>query len=124
MEILGVIAHFKKRFQLEEDRKLSQAVERGGKTFRDQKACQAFLHLNGEGDALEQLCIDMVSILCLTQEPYCTTAEGVRAEADAFKAKYGSLFEGRVSMTYAMTYPDVMFLKSTKKEAARTKGFL
>ena len=55
--------------------------------FLDIGAPLMFLHFNGDGDALEQLCIDMVSILYLTQEPYCTITEGFKAEDDNFKAK-------------------------------------
>ena len=106
-----------------EDRRIGQAVERGGRIFKDQKAVEAFVLASGDND-IYRYAVDMVSLVMLTQDPFTTIAEGMATEAAAFKAQYNSLLEARLSISYNITYPENITKRVDKKEAANTEGWV
>ena len=57
----------------------------------------------------------MVSLLTLAPDPYFTVAEGMSSEAVAAKAKFSSLLEARIALSYPITFPSsvMMMMKST-----------
>ena len=105
-----------------EDRQNTGSVELGDKVFKDQKSVEAWCKIV-PGDALYQYSIDMVTFIELTQDPYESVSEGLQAEAAAFKAKYESLLEGRMSVSYQLTYPDNVMKRTDKADSARTEGW-
>ena len=49
---------------------------------------------------LYRYCVDFVSLLLLAPDPFFTMAEGMASEAAAVKAKYNSLLEARIALSY------------------------
>ncbi len=90
----GTLAMFEGRIKSLEDRRAGEAIEQGGKTFRDLGAASAWLQSFKEKD-LYLYCVDMVTLVMLCSEAYETIAEGMVNAASAFKADYNSLTEAR-----------------------------
>ena len=106
------------RVKLMEDRKKASAVARGNQVFKDQQAVQAFVIASGD-TAIYRYVVDMVSLLTLAPDPYFTVAEGMASEAAAAKAKFNSLLEARIALSYPITYPSAVMMKSTSTTEVR-----
>jgi len=108
----GVMAALAARVKLMEDRKHSSSISRGNQVFKDQQAVQAFIVASGDA-TIYRFVVDMVSLLTLAPDPYFTVAEGMASEAAAAKAKFSSLLEARIALSYPITFPSSIMSKST-----------
>lgn len=118
----GVVTKIVERLDMLENNKISTAVEIGGFVFKDVHSVQAWLSTVGE-DILGKFCVDMVSLFTLSQEPFVDIASGMQAYAAAFKAMFENLHEGRIVLSYDITYPEVVIAASKNKEAAVYGGW-
>ena len=118
----GTLAKLEGRIKSLEDRRAGEAIERGGKTFRDLGAVSAWLQTFKEKD-LYRYCVDMVTLVMLCSEAYETIAEGMVNAASAFKADYNSLTEARIAFSYGMTYPENLMKKQDKQKHVATGGW-
>ena len=114
----GILSALAARVKLMEDRKKASAVARGNQVFKDQQAVQAFVIASGD-TAIYRYVVDMVSLLTLAPDPYFTVAEGMASEAAAAKAKFNSLLEARIALSYPITYPSAVMMKSTSTTEVR-----
>ena len=114
----GIMAALTARVKLMEDRKKASAVARGNQVFKDQQAVQAFVIASGD-TAIYRYVVDMVSLLTLAPDPYFTVAEGMASEAAAAKAKFNSLLEARIALSYPITFPSSVMSKSTSTAEGR-----
>ena len=105
-----------------EDRRNQRSAERGGKNFKDQYAVQALLTTGNP--KINLFCVDMFTIIDLSFDAFETVATGMTIEAAAYKAQYQSLLEARLAISYGLFYPDHVMIKSTKKEAILTQGWV
>jgi hypothetical protein len=64
--------------------------------------------------------MDMVTFIMLCAEPYNTIAEGMATAAAAHKAKYNSLMEAHILLSYGLTYPKNIMRKQDKEKYAAT----
>ena len=119
----GAVARLKIQLKYLEDRRGGNVVEHGGRQFKDQRAVEALIVAAGE-ESLAQFCVDFFSLIHLTKDPYETVAKGIASEATSFKAQFTSLLQATLSVSYALTYPNNMFRRSNKKEAANTKCWI
>jgi hypothetical protein len=78
---------------------VGDAIERGGKTFRDIGLVLAWVHTFKDKDMYRYCCVDMVTLIMLCAEAYKTIAEGMATAAAAHKAEYNSLTEARISLS-------------------------
>jgi hypothetical protein len=101
----GIIAKLEERIKTLEDHWGGDKIERGGKTFQDVIAVNAWVQTFKNKD-LFWYCIDMVTLIMLCAEPYDMIAEGMATAAAVHKAEYNSLMEARISLSYGLTYPD------------------
>ena len=108
----GVMAALGARVKLMENRKHSSSISRGNQVFKDQQAVQAFVVASGDA-TIYRFVVDMVSLLTLAPDPYFTVAEGMANEAAATKAKFSSLLEARIALSYPITFPASVMSKST-----------
>ena len=118
----GTLAKLEGRIKSLEDRRAGEAIERGGKTFRDLGAVSAWLQTFKDKD-LYRYCVDMVTLVMLCSEAYETIAEGMANAASAFKADYNSLTEARIAFSYGMTYPENLMKKQDKQKHVVTGGW-
>ena len=118
----GTLAKLEGRIKSLEDRRAGEAIERGGKTFRDLSAVSAWVQTFKEKD-LYRYCVDMVTLVMLCAEAYETIAEGMVNAASAFKADYNSLTEARIAFSYGMTYPENLMKKQDKQKHVATGGW-
>jgi hypothetical protein len=118
----GTIAKLKARIKSLEDRRGGDTIKQGGKTFRDVMAVNAWAQTFKDKD-LYRYCVDMVTLIMLCVEPYDTIAEGMATAAAAHKAKYNSLTEARISLSYGLTYPENIMRKQDKEKYAATGGW-
>jgi hypothetical protein len=65
----------------------------------------------------------MVTLVMLCADPYETIAEGMATAAAAHKAKYNSLTEARISLSYGLTYPENLMKKYDKEKHTATGGW-
>ena len=70
----GTLAKLEGRIKSLEDRRAGEAIERGGKTFRDLGVVSGWLQTFKEKD-LYRYCVDMVTLVMLCSEAYETIAE-------------------------------------------------
>ena len=87
------------------DQCVGDAIERGGKTFRDIGSVLAWVQTFKDKD-MYRFCVDMVTLIMLCAEAYKTIAEGMATAAAAHKAEYNSLTEARISLSNGLTYPE------------------
>jgi hypothetical protein len=71
----GSLARLEGRLKSLEDRRAGDAIERGGKTFRDISSVSAWLQTFQDKN-LYRYCVDMVTLVMLCAEAYETIAEG------------------------------------------------
>jgi len=71
----GLLARLEGRLKSLEDRRAGDAIERGGKTFRDISSVSAWLQTFQDKN-LYRYCVDMVTLVMLCAEAYETIAEG------------------------------------------------
>jgi hypothetical protein len=98
------------------------AIERGGKTFRDLGFVAAWLQIFPDKN-LYRYCVDMVTLVMLCAEPYETIAKGMATAAAAHKAEYNRLTKARISLSYGLTYPENLMRKMDKQKHAATGGW-
>ena len=118
----GTLAKLEGRIKSLEDRRAGEAIEQGGKTFRDLAAVSAWVQTFKEND-LYCYCVDMVTLVMLCSEAYETIAEGMLNAASAFKADYNSLTEARIAFSYGLTYPENLIKKQDKQKHVATGGW-
>ena len=104
------------------ERKVNKAVERGHMIFKDKRGVDAFITTSGDSN-LFRFCVDFVSLLTLSTDPFFTVSEGMASEDAAVKANYNSLLETRITLSCQITYPENVMRRSDKKEAALTDGW-
>ncbi len=105
-----------------EDRRAGDAIERGGKTFRDIGLVLAWVQTFKDKDMYRYF-VDMVSLIMLCAEAYETIAEGMATAAEAHKAEYNSLTEAHISLSYGLTYPENLMKKQDKQKHVSTGGW-
>ena len=71
----GTLAKLEGRIKSLEDRRAGEAIERGGKMFRDLGAVLAWVQTFKEKD-LYHYCVDVVTLVMLCSKAYETIAEG------------------------------------------------
>jgi hypothetical protein len=111
----GVVDRLQDKIKFLEDKRVGRAIERGGKVFRDQQSVKALCQAVGAGK-LKKYCVDAVSLLMLAEDPYETVAEGMATEAAAFKAQYASLLEGRLAVSFGLTFPENIMERTKSKK--------
>lgn len=99
-------------------RRNTSSSERGGCVFSGPQDVQALVELAGK-DKLCTLCLDMIGMLTLAQDPYVTYEAGMQVHANAIKANFGSVAESRVKVSFEIPYPE-MIVKCV--ETASTAG--
>lgn len=112
----GVVSQLTQQVQQLEKRRDVNSVERGGVVFKDQKDFEALLCTVSDPEFYKYM-LDIVSMLTLSQEPFDTYEKGIKAEADAIKANYTDVNASRVKISFQMTFPEVVLVKSTAKGA-------
>jgi hypothetical protein len=83
------------------------ASERAGYVFTGLEEVQAFVHLAGPGK-LATLCLDLIGLLTLAQDPFVTYKPGMKVHADAIKANFGSVLESRIKMSFEVPFPKIL----------------
>ena len=106
----GFIQTIERKLEEIEARRDSASVTRGGYTFRDESDVQALLEISSDTD-VHKYFLDVYSLLTLSQEPFSTYAQGIKVRADAIKAKFDSVLESRVTLSYDIPFPKVMIRK-------------
>jgi hypothetical protein len=112
----GVVPRLKEKVKFLEDKRVGQAVERGGYVFKDQHSVDALVKTQGVGK-VAMYCVDAVGLIMLSEDPYETIADGMATEAAAYKAEYESLLEACNSVSYGLTYPEGVMEKCKGKKA-------
>ncbi len=118
----GTIAKLQGRIKSLKDQPAGEAIERGGKTFRDLDAVAVWVQTFKDKDLI-RYCVDMVTLIMLSAEAYETIAEGMATAAAAHKAEYNSLTEARISLSYGLTYPENLMKKQDKQKHVLTGGW-
>ena len=118
----GLMTVLRQRVKFLEERRVNKAVERGHMIFKDKRGVDAFVTTAGDKN-LYRFCLDFISLLTLSTDPFFTVSEGMASEAAAVKANYNSLLEARITLSYQITYPENIMRRSDKKEAALTDGW-
>ena len=118
----GLMTVLRNRVKFLEERRVNKAVERGRMIFKDKRGVDAFVTTSGDAN-LFRFCVDFISLLTLSTDPFFTVSEGMASEAAAVKANYNSLLEARITLSYQITYPENVMRRSDKKEAALTDGW-
>jgi hypothetical protein len=78
----GILSNLEGRIKSLEDRRAGDAIERGGKTFRDIGSVLAWVQTFKDKD-MYRYCVDMVTLIMLCAEAYETIAEGMATVAAA-----------------------------------------
>lgn len=81
--------------------------DRAGYVFTGLEDVQAFVQLAGPGK-LATLCLDLIGLLTLAQDPFVTYEAGVKVHADAIKAKFGSVLESQIKMSFEVPFPETL----------------
>ncbi len=117
----GTLSKMEGRIGSLEDWRAGDSIERGGKAFQDIGAIAAWVQTFKDKD-LFRYCVDMVTLVMLCADPYKTIAEGMATAATTHKAKYNSLTEACISLSYGLTYPENLMKKYDKEKHAATGG--
>jgi hypothetical protein len=118
----GPLARLEGRVKALEDHRAGDAIECGGKTFRDPGSVATWLQTFKDKN-LFRYCVDMVTLVMLCAEAYDTIAKRMAMAAEAHKAEYNSLTEARISLSYGLTYPENIMKKIDKQKHAATGGW-
>jgi len=118
----GILSKLKGRIKSLEDRRAGDAIERGGKTFRDIGSVSAWVQTFKDKDMYRYF-VDMVTLIMLCAEAYEIIADGMATAAAAHKADYNSLTEARISLSYGLTYPENLMKKQDKQKHVATRGW-
>jgi hypothetical protein len=118
----GTLSKLEGRIKLLEDRQAGDAIERGGKTFRDLGAVSAWVQTFKDKD-LYRYCVDMVTLIMLCVEAYKTIPGGMATAAAAHKAEYNILTEAHISLSYGLTYPENLMKKQDKQKHVAIGGW-
>jgi hypothetical protein len=118
----GTLTRLEGRVKALEDGRAGDAIEHGGKMFRDLGSVAAWLQTFPDKN-LYWYCMDMVTLVMLCAEPYETIAEGMATVAAAHKVEYNSLTEARISLSYGLTYPREPHEETDKQKHAATRGW-
>ena len=78
----GILSNLEGRIKSLEDRRAGDAIERGGKTFRDIGSVLAWVQTFKDKN-MYRYCVDMVTLIMLCAEAYETIAEGMATAAAA-----------------------------------------
>jgi hypothetical protein len=117
----STIVKLKGRIKSLEDQQAGEAIERGGKTFRDLGDVAVWAQTFKDKD-LYHHCVDMVTLIMLCVEAYETIVESMATAAAAHKAEYNSLTEACISLLYGLTYPENLMKKQNKQKHVATGG--
>jgi hypothetical protein len=118
----GTLSKMEGRIVSLEDRHAADSIEHSVKAFQDIRAVAAWVQ-NFEYKDLFQYCVNMVTLIMLCANPYKTIAEGMATATAAHKAKYNSLTEAHISLSYGLTYPGNLMKKYDKEKHAAMKGW-
>ena len=115
----GSVAKLKEQVATWDARRDTTSSERAGYVFTNLPDVQALVALAGEG-RLCTLCLDMIGILTLAEDPYVTYEAGVQTHANAIKANFNSVVESQIKVSFEIPYPE-MIIKcvANKKNAPR-----
>ena len=103
----GIVPRIKAEVEKMQARGNLAASERGGYVFTGPADVQALVQLVGPGK-LSVLCLDLVGMLTLAQDPFVTYEGGVQAHANAQKANFGSVLESRLKLSFEIPYPEII----------------
>ena len=103
----GMVPRIKAELEKMQARGNISASERGGYVFTGQADIQALVQMVGVGK-LSVLCLDLVGMLTLAQDPFVTYEGGVQAHANAQKANFGSVLESRLKLSFEIPYPEII----------------
>ena len=118
----GLMALLHKRVKPLEERWANKAIEHGNCIFKDQLVVKAFVIMAGDND-LYRYCVDFLSLLNLSPDPFFTVSEGMASEVAAVKTNFNSLLEARIALLYQITYPDNLMRRNKKTGVAVTDGW-
>ncbi len=92
----GILSKLEGMIKSLEDRRMGDAIQRGGKTFRDISSVSAWIQTFKDKD-MYRYCVDMVTLIMLCAEAYETIAEGMTTAVGAHKAG-GRLYGTKMAM--------------------------
>jgi hypothetical protein len=118
----GTIVKLQGRIKSLKDQQAGEAIERGGKTFRDLGAVAVWVQMFKDKD-LYHYCVDMVTFIMLSAEAYETIAEGMAMGAAAHKSEYTRLTKARISLSFGLTYPENLMKKQDKQKHVAIGGW-
>lgn len=115
----GVVSKLQEQVATWDARRDTATTERGGYTFSGLEDVQALVALAGDG-RLSTLCLDLVGLLTISQEPYVTYEAGIQVHANAIKANFNSVAESQINLSFQTPFPELLVSKSeASKNAAR-----
>lgn len=84
------------------------ACERAGYIFNGPEDCEAQIRSVGADAKVCTKCLDLYSLLTLSQDPYVTYESGIKVHADANKANFDGVAESRVKLSFSVPFPEVV----------------
>ena len=117
----GVIHHILDELSTIEARRSTHAIEMGGVIFRDITALDAMIAASGQD--LSLYCVDMISVLTLASDKFTQVDEGLVNYAAAFKAQFRDYDDGRLCLSFDITYPEYVAQRSKSTEAQLNGGW-
>ncbi|KAL3801856.1 hypothetical protein ACHAWO_003862 [Cyclotella atomus] len=103
----GAIPMLRAELRSLEARGNTGSLDRAGYVSTGLEDVQAFVLLAGPGK-LSTLCLDLIGLLTLAQDPFVTYEAGVKVHADAIKANFSSVLESRIKMSFEVPFPEVL----------------
>jgi hypothetical protein len=118
----STLAKIESRITSLEDWRAGDSIKRSDKAFQDISAIAVWVQ-TFEDKELFHYCVDMVTRVMLCADPYKTIAEGMATAAATHKAEYNSLTKAHISLSYGLTYLEILMKKYNKEEHAATGGW-
>jgi len=117
----GPLSQLTERVDNLEAARATKAVDIGGFIFTDEAATESWVRSLGDNE-LHRFVPDFLSYFLLADPKYDTVKGGLDQMAAVAKAQYSSLDLATIVLSFAMTYPPNMLVKSEKVEAQVTDG--
>ena len=116
----GAVSKLQAEMATWDARRNTTSSERGGYVFTGPQDVQALVVLAGEGK-LCTLCLDLVGMLTLAQDPYVTYKAGIQVHANAIKANFDSVVESQIKVSFEIPYPELI-VKCVENAATASRG--
>jgi hypothetical protein len=97
------------------------SVERAGYVFKGPEDVEAFIMLAGPKAKLSTKCLDIISLLTLSQDPFVTYEAGIQVHSNAIKANFDTVVESRVKISFEIPYPE-MIIKTVENATTAARG--